>query len=107
MAMAEASVIEQRVAVPKPGRLHGGDSSIDCEILSLARWGAQVRLRGALGAQRELFLPIDGFRQLSCRVTEVVVDIADLRFAGDAESRSEVHTSELEPLMALSTAASC
>lgn len=87
MAMAEASVIEQRVAVTKPGRLHGGDGSIDCEILSLARWGAQVRLLGAVGAQRELFLSIDGFGQLSCRVTEVVGDIADLRFEGDAESQ--------------------
>src|SRR3546814_8072196 len=111
MPMAEASVIEQRVAVTKPGRLHGGDGSIDCEILSLARWGAQVRLLGALGAQRELFLSIDGFGQLSCRVTEVVGDIADLRFEGDAESqeaiRSEEHTSELQSLMRISYAVFC
>src|SRR3546814_18365103 len=86
MAMAEASVIEQRAAVTKPGRLQAGDGSTDCEILSLARWGAQVRLLGALGAQRELFLSIDGFGQLSSRATAVVGDIPDLRSAGDAET---------------------
>src|SRR3546814_8033290 len=94
VAMAEASLVEQQIAVHKPGQLKAGDGTVDCEVLSLTRRGAQLRLLGPLGGplggQRDVFLSLHGFGQLSCSVLDV--------------KRSEEHTSELQSLMRISYA---
>src|SRR3546814_316556 len=89
--MAEASLVEQQIAVHKPGQLKAGDGTVDCEVLSLTRRGAQLRLLGPLGGplggQRDVFLSLHGFGQLSCSVLDVKGDLAELRFQGDAETQ--------------------
>jgi PilZ domain len=92
--MMEANFIEQQIAVRQPGRLQSADGVVDCEIVTLSRGGAQVRLMAPLGdeaaAQRDLFLAVRGFGQLSCRVMDLDGDFVDLRFLGDAETQEAV-----------------
>lgn len=89
--MAEVSFIEQQIAVQQPGRLQGAEGVVDCEIVSLSRRGAQVRLSAPLAEEpRELFLSIRGFGQLACRVIDRDGDTADLRFLGDPETQDAV-----------------
>ena len=88
--MADVSLVEQQIAVRKPGQLQAGDGTVDCEVLTLSRRGAQVRLLGALGEQRELFLTLRGFEQLSCHVASLDGDVAELRFQGDGETQDAV-----------------
>ena len=90
MAMAEAKVVEHRIAVKVPGQLQGPGGAAACEILSLSRRGAQVHLLEPFGEEQELFLSIRGFGQLSCRVTQRDGDDAELRFEGDAETLDAV-----------------
>lgn len=84
--MAEVSLVEQQIAVGKPGQLLCGDGTVDCEVLTLTRRGARVRLIGDLGGQREVFLSLRDFGQLSCRVGDLDGDIAELGFQGDGEA---------------------
>jgi len=89
--MAEVSIIEQQIAVQQPGKLQSPEGVVDCEIVSLSRRGAQVRLSEPLAAEpRELFLSIRGFGQLACRVMERDGDTAELRFLGDPETQDAV-----------------
>jgi hypothetical protein len=88
--MADVSLVEQQIVVRMPGQLQVGDGTVDCEVLTLSRRGAQVRLLGELGDQRELFLTLRGFGQLSCRVASLDGDVAELRFQGDGETQDAV-----------------
>jgi len=92
--MAEANFVEQQIVVQQPGRLQGAGGVVDCEVLNLSRRGAQVRLTAPLGddiaAQRDLFLAIRGFGQLSCRIIDRDGDYADLHFLGDPETQDAV-----------------
>lgn len=84
--MADVSLAEQQITVHKPGQLLLSAGTLDCEILALTRRGAQVRFAGSLGKQRECFLLLRGFGQLSCRVVKLDGGVAELSFQGDAES---------------------
>lgn len=96
--MAEVSFLEQQIAVSQPGRLQGPKGAVDCEVLTLSRKGAQVRLSGEKGGELgsdlddagELHLSIRDFGQLSCRVVDLDGDIAELRFQGDPETQESV-----------------
>jgi hypothetical protein len=88
--MADVSLVEQQIVVRMPGQLQVGDGTVDCEVLTLSRRGAQVRLLGELGDQRDLFLALPGFGQLSCRVADRDGDVAELRFQGDGETQDAV-----------------
>jgi hypothetical protein len=84
--MGEAGLAEQRIVVQQPGQLQAAEGTVDCEVLTVTRRGAQVRLIGSLGRQRDFFLSLGGFGQLSCRLEKRDGDLADLSFQGDAES---------------------
>ena len=88
--MAELTVVEQSIALSQPGKLNTDDGSVDCEVLSLSRKGAQVRLDGALDGDGELYLAIRDFGLLSCRIMDRDGDYADLRFQGDPETLEAV-----------------
>lgn len=88
--MAELTLVEQRIALQQPGKLHSSDGTVDCEVIHLSRKGAQVRLLAPLGDAEDLFLAISGFGQLSCRIMDAEGDYADLRFQGDAETQDAV-----------------
>jgi hypothetical protein len=88
--MAEVNIAEQRISVKAPALLQGQDGAATCEIVSLSRGGARVRLLEALGGEEALFLSIRGFGQLSCRVTGRDGDHAELGFEGDAETLDAV-----------------
>jgi len=88
--MAELTLVEQQIALHQPGKLHSGDTILDCEVVQLSRKGAQVRLQGALSESDNLFLTIEGFGQLACRVMDADGDYADLRFQGDPETQEAV-----------------
>jgi PilZ domain len=88
--MAELTLVEQSFALNQPGKLNTADGSVDCEVLSLSRKGAQVRLDGALEESDKLFLAIREFGQLSCRIEELEGDTAELRFQGDPETQEAV-----------------
>jgi len=85
-AMGDVSLVEQEIAVGKPGQLQTGAGGVDCEVLSLTRRGAKVRLQGALDGQGALFLSLRDFGQLSCRLEKRDGDLAELAFQGDAET---------------------
>ena len=90
-AMAEVSFAEHQIAVSQPGRLQGTGGAVDCEIVSLSRRGAQVRLNAPFPeGLREPFLSIRGFGQLSCRVVARDGDSAELHFLGDPETQDAV-----------------
>src|SRR3546814_18734557 len=97
--MAEASLVEQQIAVHKQGQLKAGDGTVDCEVLGLTRRGAQLRLLdpigGPLGGQRDVFRSLPGFGQLSCSVLDVKGDLAELRFQGDAETQDAMFQEHL------------
>ena len=84
--MGDVRVVEQEIAVGKPGQLQTGAGSVDCEVLSLTRRGAKVRLQGRLEPQGVLFLSLRDFGQLSCRVEKRDGDLVELAFQGDAET---------------------
>ena len=84
--MGDVRVVEQEIALGKPGQLQTGVGSVDCEVLSLTRRGAKVRLQGSLEPQGVLFLSLRDFGQLSCRVEKRDGDFAELAFQGDAET---------------------
>ena len=92
--MTEAGVFDQQIAVNQPARLHCGDGVVDCEVVSLSRRGAQVRLGAALNAaadaQSDLYLALRGFGQLACRMVDHDGTYADLRFLGDPETQDAV-----------------
>jgi hypothetical protein len=100
--MAEVSFLEQQIAVSQPGRLQGPKGAVDCEVLTLSRKGAQVRLSGEKGGKLggdlddspdgagELHLSIRDFGQLSCRIVDLDGDVAELRFQGDPETQEAV-----------------
>lgn len=86
-AMTELRMVEQRVALMQPGKIHTPDSLVDCEILLLSREGARVRVLGDLQGATDLFLAVRGFGQLACRLGQVDGDCVELNFCGDAESQ--------------------
>ncbi len=93
--MAELTLVEQQIALQQPGKLHSGDAILECEVVQLSRKGAQIRLdqqrlQGALEASKDLYLAIEGFGQLACRVMDAEGDYADLRFQGDPETQEAV-----------------
>lgn len=88
--MVELTLVEQQVALNQPGKLQSGDEILDCTVLQFSRKGAQVRLEGELQEADEVFLLIEGFGQLSCRVMDSDGDYADLRFQGDPETQDSV-----------------
>jgi hypothetical protein len=88
--MAEANLVEQRISVQQPGQLQGPDGTIECEILTLSRQGAQLRGEGDLGEHSEFDHSIRDFGQLACRVVEFDDGIAELRFEGDPETQDSV-----------------
>ncbi|MEQ8356936.1 MAG: PilZ domain-containing protein [Kiloniellaceae bacterium] len=88
--MAEPVLVEQQVALHQAGKLISDDGTVDCEVVTLSRNGAQVRLDAALGQNEDLFLAIAGFGQLSCRVMDADGDHADLRFQGDPETQESI-----------------
>ncbi len=88
--MAELVLVEQQVALEQPGKLQSDDGTIDCEVVTLSRRGAQVRLGGPLGEAEDLFLTIADFGQLACRVMDSDGNYADLRFQGDPETQDAV-----------------
>jgi len=88
--MAEANLVEQRITVQQPGQLQGPDGIIECEILTLSRKGAQLRVEGDLGEHSEFYLSIRDFGQLACRVVDFDDGIAELRFDGDPETQDSV-----------------
>lgn len=85
--MADASLVEQQIEVQQPGQLQGKAGIVDCEILTLSRRRATVRVEGTLGDERELFLSLRGFGQMSCRVAKRDGDRAELIFQGDPEAQ--------------------
>lgn len=88
--MVELTLVEQRVALNQSAKLKTADDIVDCMVVQLSRKGAQVRLEGELAEDGDVFLTIEGFGQLSCRVTDRDGDTADLRFQGDPESQDAV-----------------
>ncbi len=88
--MVELTLVEQQVALDQPGKLQSGDETLDCMVVQLSRKGAQVRLEGELQETEEVFLSIEGFGQLSCRVVDSDGGYADLRFQGDPETQESV-----------------
>lgn len=88
--MAEVNLVEQRITVQQPGQLQGPDGTIECEILTLSRKGAQVRVEDDLGEPQEFYLSIRDFGQLSCRVVDFDDGVAELRFEGDPETQDAV-----------------
>ena len=84
--MADVSLAEQKIALRMPGQLQLADGPADCEVLTLTRRGAQVRVAGTIGTQRDLFLVLRGFGQLSCQVEKLDRDLAELSFQGDPET---------------------
>jgi hypothetical protein len=85
--MADASLVEQRIEMQQPGQLQGRAGTVDCEVLTLSRRGAEVRFAGDLGGEREVFLALRDFGHLSCRVVKVNGDLAELSFQGDPEAQ--------------------
>jgi|GEM_PF-1143621 len=93
--MTELTLVEQQITLQQPGKLHCGDTILDCEIVQISRKGAQVRLPDSLPesqdiTEEDLFLAIPGFGQLACRVMDAGGDYADLRFQGDPETQDAV-----------------
>ncbi len=88
--MTEMRLVEQRVALMQPGKIHTPDALVDCEILLFSRKGARVRLLGDLHGATDLFLAIRDFGQLSCRLAQVDDDCIEVSFCGDAESQDAV-----------------
>ncbi len=88
--MAEVTLVEQRISVQQPGQLQGPDGTLECEILTLSRKGAQVRVADDLGESREFYLSIRDFGQLACSVVGFEDGIAELRFDGDPETQDSV-----------------
>ncbi|WP_193369188.1 PilZ domain-containing protein [Pelagibius marinus] len=93
--MVELTLVEQQVALDQPGKLQYGAETLDCMVVQLSRKGAQVRFggecqEGKLQEAKEVFLSIEGFGQLSCRVVDSDGDYADLRFQGDPETQDSV-----------------
>lgn len=85
--MADASLVEQQIEVQQPGQLQGKASIIDCEILTLSRRGAALRVEGDLAGEREFFLSLRGFGQLSCRVAKCDGELVEVTFQGDPEAQ--------------------
>lgn len=85
--MADASLVEQQIEVQQPGQLRGGAGIVDCEILTLSRRSAAVRLEGDLVDDHELYLSMRGFGQLPCRVAKRSGDVVELVFQGDPENQ--------------------
>ena len=84
--MTELRLVEQQIAVMQPGKLHSPDGIVDCEVLSVSRGAARVRLLGDLPELGRLYLAIRGFGQLECRLERTEGESADLAFTGDAQS---------------------
>lgn len=88
--MVELTLVEQQIALDQPGKLQNADDVVDCTVVQLSRKGAQVHLQAELGEAEDVFLTIQGFGQLSCRVVDNDGDYADLRFQGDPETQDAV-----------------
>lgn len=93
-AMGDASLVEQQIVVQQPGQLQGSAGPIDCEVLTLTRRGAEVRVAGKAGGLGDgspgqgqtLFLALRGFGQLACRVGKREGDRIEVRFQGEPET---------------------
>lgn len=88
--MVELVLVEEQVALDQPGKLQSENGSVDCEVVTLTRKGAQVRLTEPLGEAEDLFLAIADFGQIACRVMDADGDYADLRFQADPETQDAV-----------------
>ena len=92
-AMGDVSLVEQQIVVQQPAQLQGSAGPVDCEVLTLTRRGAEVRVAGpggfgdgAPGGAPTLFLALRGFGQLCCRIARREGDRVELRFQGEPES---------------------
>lgn len=88
--MTELRLVEQRVALMQPAKIHTPGGLVDCEILLVSREGARVRLLGELQGTGEMFLALRGFGQLACRVDRTDGDCVELTFCGDPENQDAI-----------------
>ena len=88
--MTELRLVEQRVALMQPAKIHTPGGLLDCEILLISREGARVRLLGDLQSGSELYLALHGFGQLACRIERTDGDCVELTFCGDAENQDAI-----------------
>ena len=88
--MTELQLVEQRVALMQPAKIHTTGGLVDCEILLMSREGARVRLLGELHGAGGMFLALRGFGQLTCRLERADGDCVELAFCGDAEDQDAI-----------------
>lgn len=83
--MGDVRVVEQEIAVNKPGQLRSGAGVVDCDVVNLTRRGAKLRLQRKLALKGPLFLSLGDVSQLACKVEKRSGDLVDVAFQGDAE----------------------